>query len=138
MSKYWLVGVGVLGAAVIGVAIYFLTVAPAPLSTVKTFIASVEASSFEDAYSQVHADLEQRQSLVEFVELWDGRSSFLNKANRSWSTDVEGETAEVKGRFSTANAEEWSAAFQLIKQDGRWQILDYEVRNGLFASSERR
>ena len=130
MSKYWLGGVGVLGAAVIGVAIYFLTVAPAPLSTVKTFIASVEASSFEDAYSQVHADLEQRQSLVEFVELWDGRSSFLNKANRSWSTTSENGTVEVTGRFSLADDGNWSVVLWLIKRDGRWQIFDYELRDG--------
>ncbi|MCH8229304.1 MAG: hypothetical protein IIA53_03135 [Chloroflexi bacterium] len=135
MSKYLQVGVGVFLTAVLGVAIYLLTVAPAPLSTTKTFIASVEANDFEAAYSKFHADLRLRLSFPEFVEAWKGRSSSLNEANRSWSTDVENETAEVKGRFTTADGEEWSAVFHLIKQGGRWQIIDYEVQDGLSTSS---
>ncbi|MCH7971034.1 MAG: hypothetical protein IH960_08345 [Chloroflexi bacterium] len=135
MSKYLLVGVGVFLTAVLGVAIYFLTVAPAPLSTTKTFIASVEANDFEAAYSKFHADLKLRLSFPEFMEAWKGRSSSLNEANRSWSTDAENEAAEVTGRFSTADGEEWSAVFQLIKQDGRWQIIDYEVQDGRSTSS---
>ena len=130
-----LVGVGVFFAAVLGVAIYFLTVAPAPLSAAKTFIASVEANDFEAAYSKFHADLRLRLSFPEFVEAWKGRSSSLNEANRSWSTAIENETAEVKGRFSTADGEEWSAVFHLIKQDGLWQIIDYEVQDGRSTSS---
>ena len=130
-----LVGVGVFFAAVLGVAIYFLTVAPAPLSAAKTFIASVEANDFEAAYSKFHADLRLRLSFPEFVEAWKGRSSSLNEANRSWSTDIENETAEVKGRFTTADGEEWSAVFHLIKQDGLWQIIDYEVQDGRSTSS---
>lgn len=130
-----LVGVGVFLTAVLGVAIYFLTVAPAPLSAAKTFIASVEANDFEAAYSKFHPDLRLRLSFPEFVEAWKGRSSSLNEANRSWSTDVENETAEVKGRFTTADGEEWSAVFHLIKQDGRWQIIDYEVQDGRSTSS---
>ena len=135
MSKYLQVGVGVFLTAVLGVAIYLLTVAPAPLSTTKTFIASVEANDFEAADAKFHADLRLRLSFPEFVEAWKGRSSSLNEANRSWSTDVENETAEVKGRFTTADGEEWSAVFQLIKQGGRWQIIDYEVQDGLSTSS---
>ena len=135
MSKYLLVGVGVFFAAVLGVAIYFLTVAPAPLSAAKTFIASVEANDFEAAYSKFHPDLRLRLSFPEFVEAWKSRSSSLNEANRSWSTDIENETAEVKGRFTTADGEEWSAVFQLIKQGGFWQIIDYEVQDGLSTSS---
>ena len=130
-----LVGVGVFFAAVLGVAIYFLTVAPAPLSAAKTFIASVEANDFEAAYSKFHPDLRLRLSFPEFVEAWKGRSSSLNEANRSWSTDVENEATEVKGRFSTADGEEWSAVFHLIKQDGLWQIIDYEVQDGRSTSS---
>ena len=130
-----LVGVGVFFAVVLGVAIYFLTVAPAPLSAAKTFIASVEANDFEAAYSKFHADLRLRLSFPEFVEAWKGRSSSLNEANRSWSTDIENETAEVKGRFTTADGEEWSAVFHLIKQDGLWQIIDYEVQDGRSTSS---
>ena len=130
-----LVGVGVFFAAVLGVAIYFLTVAPAPLSAAKTFIASVEANDFEAAYSKFHPDLRLRLSFPEFVEAWKGRSSSLNEANRSWSTDIENETAEVKGRFTTADGEEWSAVFHLIKQDGLWQIIDYEVQDGRSTSS---
>ncbi|MCI0807666.1 MAG: hypothetical protein J4N63_00785 [Chloroflexi bacterium] len=135
MSKYLLVGVGVFFAAVLGVAIYFLTVAPAPLSAAKTFIASVEANDFEAAYSKFHADLRLRLSFPEFVEAWKGRSSSLNEANRSWSTDVENEATEVTGRFSTADGEEWSAVFHLIEQDGLWQIIDYEVQDGRSTSS---
>lgn len=135
MSKYLLVGVGMFFAAVLGVAIYLLTVAPAPLSAAKTFIASVEANDFEAAYSKFYADLRLRQSFPEFVQAWKGRSSSLNEANRSWSTDVENETAEIKGRFMTADGEEWSAVFHLIKQDGRWQIIDYEVQDQLSTSS---
>ena len=135
MSKYLQVGVGVFLTAVLGVAIYLLTVAPAPLSTTKTFIASVEANDFEAAYSKFHADLRLRLSFPEFVEAWKGRSSSLNEANRSWSTDIENETAEVKGRFTTADGEEWSAVFHLIKQDGLWQIIDYEVQDGRSTSS---
>jgi|AP95_1055475.scaffolds.fasta_scaffold10359_2 hypothetical protein len=135
MSKYLLVGAGMFLAAVLGVAIYYLTVAPAPLSTTKTFIASVEANDFEAAYSQFYADLRLRQSFPEFVQAWKSRSSSLNEANRSWATDVQNETAEVKGRFTTADGEEWSAVFHLIKQDGRWQIIDYEVQDGPSASS---
>ena len=135
MSKYLLVGVGIFFAAVLGVAIYFLTVAPAPLSAAKTFIASVEANDFEAAYSKFHPDLRLRLSFPEFVEAWKGRSSSLNEANRSWSTDIENETAEVKGRFTTADGEEWSAVFQLIKQGGFWQIIDYEVQDGRSTSS---
>ncbi|MCI0870769.1 MAG: DUF4878 domain-containing protein [Chloroflexi bacterium] len=135
MSKYLLVGVGVFFAVVLGVAIYFLTVAPAPLSAAKTFIASVEANDFEAAYSKFHPDLRLRLSFPEFVEDWKGRSSSLNEANRSWSTDIENETAEVKGRFTTADGEEWSAVFHLIKQDGLWQIIDYEVQDGRSTSS---
>ncbi|MCI0834019.1 MAG: DUF4878 domain-containing protein [Chloroflexi bacterium] len=130
-----LVGVGVFFAVVLGVAIYFLTVAPAPLSAAKTFIASVEANDFEAAYSKFHPDLRLRLSFPEFVEAWKGRSSSLNEANRSWSTDIENETAEVKGRFTTADGEEWSAVFHLIKQDGLWQIIDYEVQDGRSTSS---
>ena len=130
-----LVGVGIFFAAVLGVAIYFLTVAPAPLSAAKTFIASVEANDFEAAYSKFHPDLRLRLSFPEFVEAWKGRSSSLNEANRSWSTDIENETAEVKGRFTTADGEEWSAVFHLIKQDGLWQIIDYEVQDGRSTSS---
>lgn len=135
MSKYLLVGVGIFFAAVLGVAIYFLTVAPAPLSAAKTFIASVEANDFEAAYSKFHPDLRLRLSFPEFVEAWKGRSSSLNEANRSWSTDIENETAEVKGRFTTADGEEWSVVFHLIKQDGLWQIIDYEVQDGRSTSS---
>ena len=125
------------GAAVVAivVAIYLLSSATAPLSTVKTFVASVETNDFEAAYSTYHADLRRRQSFPEFVEAWKGRSSSLNEANRSWSTDIENETAEVKGRFTTADGEEWSAVFHLIKQDGLWQIIDYEVQDGLSTSS---
>ena len=130
-----LVGVGVFLTAVLGVAIYFLTVAPAPLSAAKTFIASVEANDFEAAYSKFHADLKLRLSFPEFMEAWKGRSSSLNEANRSWSTDAENEAAEVTGRFSTADGEGWSAVFHLIKQDGLWQIIDYEVQDGLSTSS---
>ena len=135
MSKYLLVGVGVFLTAILGVAIYFLTVAPAPLSAAKTFIASVEANDFEAAYSKFHSDLRLRLSFPEFVEAWKGRSSSLNEANRSWSTEIENETAEVKGRFSTADGEEWSAVFHLIEQDGLWQIIDYEVQDGRSTSS---
>ncbi|MCI0881843.1 MAG: hypothetical protein J4O05_07015, partial [Chloroflexi bacterium] len=71
----------------------------------------------------------------EFVEAWKGRSSSLNEANRSWSTDVENEATEVTGRFSTADGEEWSAVFHLIEQDGLWQIIDYEVQDGRSTSS---
>ncbi|MCH7739448.1 MAG: hypothetical protein IIC93_04790 [Chloroflexi bacterium] len=133
MSRYRLVGVGMVGAAVLAlaVAIYVLSVAPAPLSTVKTFVASLETNDFEAAYSIYHADLRQRQSFPEFVEAWKGRSSSLSKANRSWSTDVENDTAEVKGRFSTAGGVDWSAVFRLINQDELWQIIDYEVMDGL-------
>ena len=130
-----LVGVGVFLTAILGVAIYFLTVAPAPLSAAKTFIASVEANDFEAAYSKFHSDLRLRLSFPEFVEAWKGRSSSLNEANRSWSTEIENETAEVKGRFSTADGEEWSAVFHLIEQDGLWQIIDYEVQDGRSTSS---
>ena len=135
MSKYLLVGAGVFLTAVLGVAIYLLTVAPAPLSAAKTFISSVEANDFEAAYSKFHADLRIRLSFPEFVEAWKGRSSSLNEANRSWSTDIENETAEVKGRFTTADGEEWSTVFHLIKQDGIWQIIDYELQDGLSTSS---
>ena len=135
MSKYLLVGVGIFFAAVLGVAIYFLTVAPAPLSAAKTFIASVEANDFETAYSKFHPDLRLRLSFPEFVEAWKGRSSSLNEANRSWSTDVENEATEVTGRFSTADGEEWSAVFHLIEQDDLWQIIDYEVQDGRSTSS---
>ena len=135
MSKYLLLGVGMLFAAVLGLAIYFLTVAPAPLSTAKTFITSVEANDLETAYAMFYSDLKLRQSFPEFVEAWKSRSSFLNEANRNWSMDVENETAEVIGRFTTADGEEWSAVFQLIRQDGLWQIIDYELRDGPSTSS---
>ena len=130
MRKYSLVGAGVIGAATIAVAIYILTVAPAPLSTVKTFIASVEANEFEAAYSEFHGDLKLLQSLPEFSEAWKSRTTSLNETNRFWSTVIESDTAEVSGRFTTAGHEDWSAVFQLIKSDGRWQIVDYEVHDG--------
>lgn len=135
MRKYSLAGLGVLFIAVIGAAIYFLTVAPAPLSTVKTFIALVEANEFEAAYPEFHADLKLRRSLPEFVEAWKGRAASLNETNRFWSTDVENETAEVQGRFTTDDGEDWSAVFRLIKQDGRWQIVDYELQDWPSTSS---
>ncbi len=118
-------------AVAIVVAIYLLSSAPAPLSTVKTFVASVETNDFEAAYSTYHADLRRRQSFPEFVEAWKGRSSSLGQTSWFWSTDVEDETAEVEGRFSTAGAEDWSAVFRLIKQDDRWQIIGYEMVDGL-------
>lgn len=132
MSKYLLAGAGLTGAAILilAVAIYLLTFAPAPLSTVKTFVASVETNDFDAAYATYHADLKQRQPFPEFVEAWSRRSSSLELANRSWSTDVENETAEVSGRFSAPGREDWSATFQLIKQDDVWQITDYEVQDG--------
>ncbi len=133
MNTYRLVGAGMVGTAVvaIAVAIYLLSSVPAPLSTVKTFVASVETNDFEVAFTMYHADLRKRQSFPEFVEAWEGRSLSLSQTNWFWSTDVGDEIAEVEGRFSTAGAEDWSAVFRLIKQDDRWQIIDYEVVDGL-------
>ena len=135
MRKYSLVGAGVIGAAIVAMAIYFLTATPAPLSTVKTFVASVEANEFEATYSEFHADLKLLESLPEFVETWKSRAMSLNETNRFWSTNAENETGEVKGLFTADDGEDWTAVFHLIKSDGRWQIVDYEVHDGLDSPS---
>ncbi len=135
-NNYMLIGSAVLGAVVVLVAsaVYFLTVTPAPLSAAKSFVALIETDEFEPAYSKYHADLKNQESFPEFVEVWSSRSVSLREANRSWSTDADEHTAVITGRFTVANDQSWSVAFNLVNQDDTWQIIDYDLRGGALNS----
>ena len=132
MGKHWLVGVGLVSAALVALLTvgYMLTRISAPLSTVKAFVASVETNDFDNAYSMFHADLRRRESFPEFVERWSARALYLHDTNRLWSTEIDNGTAEINVRFTTLTREDWSAAFQLIEQDELWRISDYHFLDG--------
>ena len=127
MKPSLLVGLSLLLTATRSVTTYCFADEPAPLSAVKSFITSVETTDLEDAYLGLHSEFKLRHPYHEFETTWEGRSAFLSKANRNWCTSIENESAEVRGRFSTTDSEDWAVVFQLITQGGVWKIFDYKI-----------
>jgi hypothetical protein len=122
-------GLAVAVVAVVAILYFGLRAATAgPEQAVQGFLKAAGAGDYPAAYAYFSAPLQQSQTLAEFSAAAHENSVFFQVEETTFNqrhADTSG--AELSGTVRLATGTEVPASFKLVKENGAWKLLGYQI-----------
>ena len=122
-------GLAVAVAAFVAILYFGLRAATAgPEEAVQGFLEAAGAGDYPAAYAYFSAPLRETQTLAEFSAVAHENSLFFQVEETTFNQrSVDGDRAELTGTVRLAGGGEVPASFRLVKENGAWKLLAYQI-----------
>ena len=131
-----LLGVGcgalLLLAAVIGTTVLAVVnrASAGPEETVQTFLAAAAAGDWTTAHAQFAAGLKEAQPYDQFSTIGAENQRFFQVQDTTFNNrSVNPAGAELSGSVTLADGSQLPASFKLVKEEGEWRLISYQIGN---------
>ena len=119
------VGIGVLGAAIVGLAFWLTADLVEPIDRQ---IAALKAGNMGAAYEETSEAFRQATPMQAFVAFVDANPILKDVASRSFSNrSFENDVGTVKGTLTSSTGGVVPATYQLVKEKDVWKIININL-----------
>lgn len=102
-----------------------------PEEAVREFLNATAAGDYARAHDFFSAPLKQVQPLDQFQQMVQANSSFFAVTDASFSNrSVDMDGAELSGNVTVEGGTELPASFSLVRENGDWKLLSYNIGAG--------
>ena len=99
-----------------------------PEAAVQGFLRAAGAGDYPTAYAYFSAPLQQSQTLAEFSAAVHENSIFFQVEETTFNHRTADQSgAELAGTVRLASGTEVPASFKLVKENGAWKLIGYQI-----------
>ncbi len=119
--------------AVVG-SVIFLVVKKAtagPEDTIKAFLTAAGSGDFTAAHGYFSEPLKAKQPLEEFSAVAAANRQFFQVQDTTFSNrSVDLNGAELSGTVTLTSGTQLAATFKLVRENGQWRLISYQIGSG--------
>ncbi len=102
-----------------------------PEETVQTFLAAAAAGDWATAHAQFSAGLKEAQSFEDFSTIGAANQHLFQVQDTTFNhRTVNPAGAELSGSVTLTDGSQLPASFKLVKEEGGWRLISYQIGSG--------